>query len=278
MSFLPQQASRGTAFTPESRNGKPPVDRAGDVPLYEQVRNAVVDLISADGLGPGAILPSEHELCRELGVSRTVVRQALGQLENQGVVERVRGKGTFVARPKIGETLLQTLVGLYDDATQRGGTVRSDVIDHRELGADGDVADTLKLSPGDPVVRLERLRYVDGEPWSLSVAWMPLEVGQHTFTADMTTESLYQVLQSHGIVGTTGTRSVEALSATSEAARLLQVPKGSALMKLRSVRKDADGQVIEYFIAFHRGDRSTFQFELAAHETRVRIVSHEGPL
>lgn len=275
MSFLPQLSTRPlplAAGFPETAR----LSREGEAPLYEQVRQALVALISSQAIAPGHILPSEHELCRSLGVSRTVVRQALGQLENQGIVDRVRGKGTFVAHPKVAESLLRTLVGLYEDATERGGIVRSEVLDHGTIPAVGEVAGALQVTPGTPVVRLERVRIVDDEPWSRSIVWMPAEVGEHTYSADMRTDSLYQVLRRHGIVGMTGTRSVEAVVATSETARLLHIPRGSALLKLRSIRKDPEGKAIEYFVAFHRGDRSRFEFELAPDNTKARIVSHEG--
>lgn len=123
-----------------------PIDRAVSrdisAPLYEQVCKAVISLISSEGLVPGDILPSEHELCRYLGVSRTMVRQALGQLVNDDLVEWVRGKGTFVARPKTTEHLMSTLLGLYADVTQRGGEVVSDVLDHSTVPAEGDVAES----------------------------------------------------------------------------------------------------------------------------------------
>jgi len=277
MSLLPQQRLVIASSLIERPGSGHRIDRMGQTPLYEQVREAVFTLIREKNLVPGDALPSEHELCRALEVSRTVVRQALGQLENQGIIDRVRGKGTFVAFPKVEESLLRTLVGLYEDAARRGGTVLSDVLDHQTLPADADVAEKLQLRPGEPVVRLERVRYVDDDPWSLSVAWMPHDVGAHTYSADMRSESLYQVLQKHGIVGVSGTRSVEAVVANKEAVHLLHVPRGSALLKLRSLRKNAGGRVIEYFVAFHRGDRSSFEFELAANETRACIVSHQGP-
>ena len=250
-----------------------PVSRAAQTPLHDQLRTALVDLISHDGLVPGDILPSEHQLCRSFGVSRTVVRQALADLENTGVVTRVRGKGTFVARPKTSERLMNTLVGLYEDVTDRGGQVRSDVLEHTTIPADRGLAEKLDVSTGSPLVVLRRMRYVDGEPWALSTVWMPAAVGEITFGADMTRESLYQVLAGHQIVGITGTRSVEAVVASAETAPLLHIQPGSALLKLTSLRRDTKGTPIDYFVAYHRGDRSSFHFELGPEETLARILS-----
>lgn len=250
------------------------VSRDASGPLYGQLREAIVSMIAAEGLVPGDLLPSEHQLCQEFGVSRTVVRQALAQLDNEGLVQRVKGKGTFVGHPKTSEHLMHTLLGLYEDVEQRGGEVRSDVLAHRTIPADREVATQLELDEGAPVVELRRMRYVDGEPWALSTAWLPEAYGRLTTRADLTEESLYRVLERHGIVGVTGWRSVEAVLADRDSAQLLGIHAGSALLKLESVRRDASGVPIDYFVAYHRGDRSRFEFELTNEHTLARVLTH----
>lgn len=73
------------------------IDRRSAAPMYDQLRRLIIDGIERDGLQPGDPLPGEHRLCEQYGISRTVVRQALAHLEHEGLVERVKGKGTFVA-------------------------------------------------------------------------------------------------------------------------------------------------------------------------------------
>jgi len=238
------------------------IDRRSAVPMYDQLRLLILDSIDKALLGPGDLLPGEHRLCEQYEVSRTVVRQALAQLEHKGVVERVKGKGTFVSRPKVAESLVHTLIGLYDEVALRGGHVHSDVLRHATELADDDVARELQIQPGDPVVVLERLRWVDGEPWSLTTTWMPEDIGAHTLDVDMSENSLYGVLAESGIVATSGTRSAEATIASPEQAKQLQLASGNSLLLLRSVSLDARGRPIEHFVAYHRGDRSRFEFQL----------------
>ena len=107
------------------------IDRRSAAPMYDQLRRLIVDGIARDGLQPGDPLPGEHRLCEQYGISRTVVRQALAQLEHEGLVERVKGKGTFVARPRTSESLVHTLIGLYEEVERRGGHVVAAV----EVGA-----------------------------------------------------------------------------------------------------------------------------------------------
>lgn len=252
------------------------IDRHSAAPMYDQLRQLIIDGIGRDGLQPGDPLPGEHRLCERYGISRTVVRQALAQLEHEGLVERVKGKGTFVSRPRTSESLVHTLVGLYDDVEQRGGHVRSDVLRHESVQADDEVADALEVSVGDPVVVLERLRHVDGEPWSLSTTWMPEAVGALTLDSDLSEGSLYRLLASHGVRATHGVRSAEATVATHDQALLLGVSAGSALLRLRSISRDDDDRPMEYFVAHHRGDRSRFEFQLRQEQSQASLLHIDG--
>ncbi|WP_336644460.1 GntR family transcriptional regulator [Microbacterium sp. USHLN186] len=248
------------------------IDRDSTAPLYDQLRQLILDSISRDGLQPSDPLPGEHRLCEQYGVSRTVVRQALAQLEHEGAIERIKGKGTFVARPRTSESLVHTLVGLFDEVQRRGGHVRSDVLRHEIVEADAEVAGALELDPGTPVVVLTRLRHVDGQAWSLSTTWMPLDVGEPTLGVDLRESSLYALLAAHDVVATHGVRSAEATVATHEQATQLGVSAGSALLRLRSVSRDESGRPIEFFIAYHRGDRSRFEFRLGADSSQGSLV------
>ena len=252
------------------------IDRHSAAPMYDQLRQLIIDGIARDGLQPGDPLPGEHRLCERYGISRTVVRQALAQLEHEGLVERVKGKGTFVSRPRTSESLVHTLVGLYDDVARRGGHVRSDVLRHEREDADDEVAAALEVPVGTPVVALERLRHVDGEPWSLSTTWMPDDVGAVTLGVDMSEASLYRLLDEHGIHASHGVRSAEATVATHEQAQHLGVSAGSALLRLRSISRDADDRPIEFFIAHHRGDRSRFEFQLRREQSEASLLHIDG--
>ena len=232
--------------------------------MYLQLKNRIRDDITRLGLQPGSILPGEHKLCEQFGVSRTVVRQALLQLENQGLIERVKGKGTFVSQRTVPESLAHTLTGLYEEVAARGGHVHSIVRRQEVADADHDVADALRVAPQSSIVLIERLRCVDGEPWSLTTTYLPLAIGSAILHEDLRDQSLYALLADHGIRAKRGVRSAEATSATDQQAELLGVSKGQALLTLRSVSYDENDHPMEYFIAYHRGDRSRFEFQLSA--------------
>lgn len=248
------------------------IDRHSAAPMYDQLRQLILNSIERDGLQPGDPLPGEHRLCERYSISRTVVRQALAQLEHEGLIERVKGKGTFVSRPRTSESLVHTLMGLFDDVERRGGHVYSDILRHERDVADADVAAALEVPVGSAVVVLDRLRYVDGEPWSLSTTWMPDDIGALTLGVDLSHASLYRLLAQHGVRAIDGVRSAEATVATHDQAQRLGVSAGSALLRLRSVSRDASGTPIEHFVALHRGDRSRFEFRLRQEQSQATLL------
>lgn len=233
-------------------------------PMYQQLCDQLVEEIGVRKLAPGHRLPGEHGMCELFGVSRTVVRQALGQLEHDGVIERVKGKGTFVAPHKVSESLVHTLRGLYADVEARGGKVHSDVRRQEVIPADDPVAEALRVTPGSSVVAIERLRYVADSPWSLTTTYLPARFAPLVLEADLRNQSLYALLARHGIRAHHGIRSVEATVATKVQAELLGISKGSPLMLLRSVIYDVRDNPVEFFVAHHRGDQSRFEFRINA--------------
>jgi GntR family transcriptional regulator len=248
------------------------LDRASTLPLYHQVKQLLLDRVRAEDLAPGARVPGDNELCRSLGVSRSVVRQALAELEVEGVVVRVKGRGTYVARPRTAEHLVARLTGLHEEMSARGVSVTSTVRRQEVVPADGVVAAALELETGTPVLVLERLRHVGGEPWVLTTTHLPTDVAPDLAAEDFTEQSLYGVLESrYGVRLTHGRRSVEAVPASEEAARLLQVRSGDPLLRLQSTTW-ADDRPVESFVALHRGDRTRFEVDLER-----TIALHHGP-
>lgn len=253
--------------TPRARSASLPrttLVKDTSLPMYRQLCNQLVREIAKGRLPPGHRLPGEYGLCELYGVSRTVVRQALGQLEHEGVIERVKGKGTFVAAQKVAESLVHTLRGLYADVESRGGSVYSDVRRQEVAPADETVAEALQIPVGEDVVVLERLRHVEGAPWSLTTTYLPGDMAPIVLGEDLRQQSLYTLLASKGIRAHHGVRSVEATAATRLQAEALGTVKGAPLMLLRSIVYDAADRPLEFFVAHHRGDQSRFEVAIGA--------------
>lgn len=252
-----------------------PVDRRSALPMYDQLQRSLLRSIEDGDLAPGDLLPGEHRLCEIHAVSRTVVRQALGMLEHEGVIVRIKGKGTYVAPGKTSERLAGRLTGLHEEVAARGGEVTSRVLRHETAPAPAHVAQQLGLAPEEDVTVLERLRHVDGEPWSLSTTWLPTRLGALLAGADLYTASLYQVLEEHGVRAVSGERSVEASITDEREGELLQLGPQRPVLRLTSTTVDEDGRPLEHFVALHRGDRSRFVVPVSRGVETARLV-HEA--
>lgn len=242
---------------------KSPINRSSPIPYYVQVKELLRDWIKQGKWKTGDQLPGEHELCASFDVSRPVIRQALSELTSEGLVTREKGKGTFVATSKIKEGLVQRLTGFYQDMTAQGYTPVTQVLQQVVIPANAEIAGYLNLKIGDSVVKIERLRFIKDEPIVLVTTYIPLHLCPALEHEDLSYQSLYTFLEnSCHITIAYGRRMVEAVPASKYVAQLLNVRKGAPLIMLDSVSFTSDGTPVEYYFAYHRGDRSQFEVEL----------------
>jgi len=239
------------------------IDFSSNIPFYIQLIEVLKEKIDLEVWQPGDQLPSEPDLCEIYGVSRTVVRQALREMELKGLIIRRKGKGTFVAEPKIIESLVQKLTGFYEDMFNRGHRPVSKVLHHEIEPVSAKVARYLSLKHGDKVFNIERLRLIDGEPIVLVTTYIPFSLCPQLSGYDLSNQSLYAIIENEfGFVLSHGWRTIEAVAANEREADLLQVDQRAPLILLDSVTYLEDGTPIEYYHAVHRGDRSRFEVSL----------------
>ena len=230
------------------------LDRSSPVPLWAQVLRDLRERMGA-GEFDGAF-PTEGELTRAYGVSRHTVREALRRLEVDGLLVRERGRGTTVARPQ----LEQPLHALYSLAA----TVRSQGLDERsevrrlELAEAGEEASALQVAPGEPVVRVERLRFAGGEPLALDRSVLPARVAAPLLGEDLTTGSLYEALaRSCDVRVTGGWERIRPLIPSAEERRLLGLPAPEAVFAIERLAFGG-GEPVEWRWSLVRGDRYSF--------------------
>ncbi len=239
------------------------VDHRSPVPYYYQLSTYVEQKIKAEEWRPGQFLPSEQEICDHAGVSRTVVRQALAELERKGLVSKQNGKRSTIAFPRYEGGLMQNLRGFYEDAVAGGQKPATQVLDMRVVPASDEVAEALQLTPASPVTLLNRLRCLDNEPEVLVVTYLPESLCPSLVNEDLSDQSLYELLaRVYGLRATQGFRTIEAIALGKFDAKLLQVPTGSPALLMKSVSLLSDGRPLEYFVAKHRGDRAKFKVRL----------------
>lgn len=239
------------------------IDHDSPVPYYYQLEEWFREQLANGALQPGQQVPSEAELCQAFRVSRTVVRQALDDLVNEGLLYRRKGKGTFVAKPKIRESLVQKLTGFYQDMVDRGFTPVTRVLEQTVVPASKLLAERLSIPTGEQVIKIDRLRFINNEPLVFVTTYIPYAMCPGLLHEDLTNQSLYAVLEEkYGLEIVRGRRTLEAVAASEQDAALLEISPGAPIVLLKSVSYLRDGRPVEYYEAKHRGDRSQFEVEL----------------
>lgn len=242
------------------------IDPGSPVPKYLQLREILLDLIDRGEPPVGAAIPSERELCRRFGLSRMTVRQAVDRLVAEGRLQRVAGKGTFVARPKIEMSL--PLTSFSEDMRARGMVPGSRELDRRIVPAGARLSRELGIRQGDPVHLLARLRTADGEPICIERTHIPAALAPGLDAHDLTDRSLHALLETeYGLVPDGGELTIDAAIAEPEDADLLRLPRGGAVLLLRR-RSFAGGAVVELNASTYRADR--YQLRTALGPRRAR--------
>ena len=167
---------------------------AHDSLLYARVETVLAGEITDGDLKAGDQLPTEDSLIARFGVSRITVRRVIQNLVSRGLVEIRRGKGTFVAAPKVTEDLT-VLSGFVEDMHAVGRKPTACVLGRQIVPANATVATRLALTRGERVVRIRRVRLADGIPFSFDETFLPLEIGKKIITNNLKVEPIFSLLE-----------------------------------------------------------------------------------
>jgi GntR family transcriptional regulator len=225
------------------------------VPKHVQVREYVRELVR--GAAPGTAAPSERELVQRFHIARMTVRQAMDSLVVEGLLERVPGRGTFVAHPR---RLGGRLLGFTQEMTERGLLPESQTLLARRENAGPAVARALGITRNDPVIHWKRLRRADAIPMCIEDAYLN-EVLLPGFLQSGMPTSLYEALDERGLRPTWAEDSIGADGATVEEAALLETAPGSPVLR-HSRRALAEERIVEVSRSVYRGDRFTMRAQL----------------
>lgn len=232
-------------------------------PRADQARQ-VADLlrhqIHAGGYPDG--LPGEADLIEEFAVSRNTIREALGVLKSEGLIERGTRVGTHVAVRKY-EHGLDTLTGLKETFKDYG-EVRNEVRAVLQIAAPLAVARRLEIDPGKRVVYIERLRYLGDLPLSLDHTYLVPDIGEEVLAHPLETNDVFELIERvSGVRLGSATLALEAIAADPHSAATLQVPVGTALLMLERLTSLGDGRPVDLEYIRLRGDRITMRGNLS---------------
>ncbi len=222
------------------------------LPQYRQIEQALRARLAA--MRPGERLPSDAELCDEFGVSRMTARNAMQRLAEDGLVQRVPGRGTFVLVPPA-HRHADRLMAFSHEMARQGRTPGSRLLAREVRPATGAEAAALEVAAADPVVLVRRLRLADGVPIAIETAVLVRRTTDVVMAADLERGSLHEALARAGLHLRRGSATITAEAATPEDARLLEVGPGEPLLVERRVIADVQGRPIEATESRYPGDR-----------------------
>lgn len=241
------------------------IDKSVPVPLYYQLKEAILDEIRKGNYESGSMIPTEKNISDFFQISRTTVRQAITELVQEGWMYRVKSKGTFIAQKKIQQDFMQKLE-TYEEQMKRLGVVpKTEILEFRVVYAPHIVAEKLQIPEKSEAIYLYRKRFADEVPIVLVETYLPMADCEFIIDEDMQTESLYKKL---GKTENTRIycvkRIVEAVEASSNDVKLLNIKKGKPVQKFETVGYNVFGKPIEYSIARYRGDYNRFEVMIIA--------------
>jgi GntR family transcriptional regulator len=245
---------------------------AQDTLLYSRVETVLAGEITAGDLKVGNQLPTEDHLVARFGVSRITVRRAIQNLVSRGLVEIRRGKGTFVAAPRITHELTE-LSGFVEDMHALGRTPTARVLGKEIVTADATVAHQLALTKGERVIRIRRLRLADGIPLSFDETYLPLEIGKKIITNNLKAEPIFSLLErKYDVPLIEADYKLDAVAAEPEIAKALKVKPRSPIFRIERTSYSTGGRPVDYERLHYRGDLVQFVTRL------VRKVSRRAGL
>jgi GntR family transcriptional regulator len=246
-----------------------PLDRKGFVPLYFQIQRALVEKIHSGELQEGDLLTSEWQLARAYHVSRVTAREALHGLKTSGYASSLRGRGTFVTKPKLEKPLTQ-LRGFTEEITQRGMVAASRLLEQTVIDPNVELAGSLDVQVGTPVMSLRRLRLADGIPMAVEKTYISLSHFPGIEQINFEEQSLYQTLRDQFNVHVAwAAETIEIVPATREESRLLRIPAKTGVLSISRNTITEDRVPIEVTVSRYRADRYRALIYIPATAIRV---------
>ena len=224
-------------------------------PAYKRIQSEIRSHIASASLKPGDAVASERELAKTHKVSLMTARHALAGLEHEGIVERRRGAGTFVAVPKIH---FNKLMSYTEQMSSRGLAPRSRVLVAKVIDGEPEVAARLGLPATSRVLKIQRLRLTGEEPFALETCYLPAADFPDLASSPLGKSSLFAILEhDYATKLAYADEEVDATSADAGIAEMLGVPRGASVLRIRQTIYSVKGKATIYGVGFYRSERHT---------------------
>lgn len=249
-----------------------PLDHTSDKPLYQQLKERILQVIAAHAIKPDTPLPGELDLCEALGLSRATVRRCFQDLVNERRVIRRRGQGTFIKEQTDGP---YADIALNFSARMReaGKVPSSRILSFRRLGAPVGVAASLRVEPDAPVWEIRRLRLADGHPMECNFVYIPCELCTDLSRDDLE-HSLYSYMaRTAGVLPASFDAFYEAVNLDKREAQLLGQQTGKAALRILRTTFDQHGHPFEAAVVISCDGHAKLHVQIGAEKTSFSAIA-----
>ena len=235
------------------------MDKNSTLPIYIQLEESIKEKIKNKEYLPGQALPTERELTELYGVSRMTIRQAIGELVQEGILTRKKGKGTFVCEQKVNQ---KDMMSFTEMIKQSGRVLETKVVEFEIIDTPEDIQDIFIL---DKLYKITRKRIVDNECIALETVYIPVDYCGHV-NKEMLEGSLYKVLEGFGYIITNSNSSIIAVNVNDEIRNLLECQKDEPILKVISKTFTSADKLLFLEEAFYKSDKFTLQVNISRKE------------
>jgi len=230
------------------------------VPHYQRIHSQLEQLILSGKLAPGSQVPTESELQAQHRVSRITAQQALRRLADQGLVVRQRGRGTYVLNNRPELNLIQA-INFVSGLTESTGPHK--VLSAKVVKATAENARVLEIPPGEPVVRLHRLKMEGELPAAVETSVVPFQLAPELLDQPLATLHLYTYFQESGVEMAEARMYLDPHVLTAEEARLLELEAGAAGFAFERISYSGHKKPVEFSRFVVRPDARRFYVQFS---------------
>lgn len=239
------------------------IDKNSPIPVYYQLKNDLTSKIAKGVWKAGDCIASERELCEIYGVSRMTIRQAVGELVQEGILLRIKGKGTFVCEQKLKQ---QDMMSFTEIIKKTGNELVTEVLEFSTIETPEDFEDIFTL---DSLYKIKRKRIVDKECIALETVYIPVDYCGY-IDKSMLNGSLFKILEKFGYVVDYSTSSISAVIINEELKEIFGVDQEVPMLKVISKTYDNKDKMIFLEEAIYRSDKYLLEVNISRREGKIR--------
>ncbi len=228
--------------------------------LYNQLKSKIREKIETGEWAEEQKIPTEKELCEMFSVSRITARKAIADLQEENLLIKKQGKGTFVKRSQINQNL-KKFYSFSEELAKKGIEERAEMLEFEVICPDDQIQKVMNLDLDEKVFVIKRLRLLDEKPYAIEISYIPMKFSPELTREIVDRNGLYNSLQAYGVKLEHATENFSAVNLRKEEAYHLNATLNEAGIKLtRKTYQNKD--MVEYCRSIIRGDVFTYTVDL----------------